>query len=190
VVNESGPVARRQAELRLRAGEHLDPGEALAGTVWIARTSSLPLISKITRMPGVTQGLPGLDDPAPRVFPAGSTAGDLDRHLPADGTAVALALTDARLLMLSVGEPEPAPAPDPPAGFLDRVTLAGRRLLGAAEPEPLPPLTPIWECPRAALGPVTVSDPEGRLELHFADGSRVSVDAPAVSAVPFAEALL
>ncbi|WP_221326941.1 hypothetical protein [Actinoplanes sp. L3-i22] len=183
-MNESGPVARRQAELRLRVGEHLDSGEVLLGAVWIARTSHVPLISKITQWQGAPHGLLGRNEPAPRAFPAGSTAADLDRHLPEDDTAMALALTGARLLMLAVGEPPPAPAVVPPAGLLDRV----KRLLAPAEPAPLPPLAPVWQCPRAGLGAVAVSDPEGRLALRFADGSGLSVDAPAMLATPFAEA--
>ncbi|WP_436534485.1 hypothetical protein [Actinoplanes sp. HUAS TT8] len=187
-------MARRQAELRARVGEHLDAGESFLAAVWVARDSGLPLISRITSWQGAPQGVLGLGGPAMQAMqanphtaldgPEGSTAAALDRHFPHDGTAAALALTDTRLLLLSVSDHTPTPVPAPPTGLADRV----RRLIGRGEPEPLPLLVLSWHCPRAALSDVGLSDPEGHLSLRFADGSGVSVVAPAMLAAPFAEA--
>ncbi|GIF04203.1 hypothetical protein [Actinoplanes siamensis] len=194
-MNGSGLVARRQAELRLRVGEHLDPGEALRAALWVARPSDLPLISRITQWQGAPQGLLGLGGTTPPADPhsgldgpAGSTAGGLDRHLPEHTTAAALALTDARLLLLLVSGAPTAPAPAPPRGLLDRIRAGGRRVFGRAGPVPLPPLSVAWQCPRAVLSGVVAGDPQGWLALRFADGSGLSVVAPALLATPFAEA--
>lgn len=75
-----------------------------------------------------------------------------------------------------------------PRGLLDRVRRASRRMFERAEPEPLPPLEPVWHCPREKVAAVEVSDPDGELILRFTDGSSMTVVAPAMLAAPFAEA--
>ncbi|MFI1990568.1 hypothetical protein [Actinoplanes sp. NPDC020271] len=176
-MSESGLVARREAELRSRVGEHLDPGETLEAALWIARSSGLPLIAKVTRAP---EDLPGLGgtvlSPNPHHGlrgPVGSLAAGLDHHLPEHTTAAVLALTTARVLLLLISD-GPAPARPKPAGLTDRL----RRMLDRAEPEPLPPLTPAWHRPRAALAAAEVSDPGSELTLRFTDDSSLTVDAP------------
>ncbi|WIN00362.1 hypothetical protein ACTOB_004062 [Actinoplanes oblitus] len=209
-------VARRQAELRARVGEHLEPGETCRAAVWVARASGLSLISRIS---GASQGPLA---PAP-VGPRGGTAAGLYRCLPEHTSAAALALTEARLLLFLLteatpsdrtdlagpasGGPAPAapasggPAPDGPAptapassGFaavtsFDRVKLAVRRLFSRTEAEPLAPLALAWQCQRTALDAAAASDPEGELSLRFTDGSHLSVVAPAMLAIPFATAV-
>ncbi|BCJ47840.1 hypothetical protein GCM10010168_21990 [Actinoplanes ianthinogenes] len=88
-------VARARAELRQRVGEHLDEGETLRAAVWIARDSGLPLISRITPWKGAATPRKQLD----------GTAAELDRHLPDHTAAAALALTEARLLLMLDGPP-------------------------------------------------------------------------------------
>ncbi|GAA0448697.1 hypothetical protein Aca07nite_79770 [Actinoplanes capillaceus] len=198
-MRRAGPVARRQSELRLRVGEHLDEGEALHAALWVARESGLSTIAKITRWEGAPEGLLGFGGAGPTASPPRAlegTAAELDRHLPKPTAAAALALTGARLLLLAPAEEPLAEEPlaeeplaeEPPAarpaGLHDRL----RRMLGRAEPTPLPRLELVWQCPRTALAAVGVSDPEGALALGFADGSSLSVVAPAMLAVPFAEA--
>ncbi|GAA4607810.1 hypothetical protein BJY16_006526 [Actinoplanes octamycinicus] len=159
-------VARRQAELQARVGERLAPGETYRAALWVARPSGLPLISKIAGgVPGPLTGSPP--------GPGSGLAAELYQRLPEYTSAAALALTDARLLLLLLAE---TARPRP------------RRLFSRAEPDVLPALTLAWECPRAAVDAAAASDPEGRLALRFTDGSTVSLVAPAVLAIPFAEA--
>ncbi|KUL34282.1 hypothetical protein [Actinoplanes awajinensis] len=187
-------VARRQAELRARVEPHLDAGETLRAALWVARDAGLPMIVKIA-----PQGLPGMGGSVLSANPQsgldgpeGSTAADLDRRLPQHPAVAVLALTDARLLLLTVSDalpPEREPAADArPAGFLDHLGRIGRRLFDQGEPVALPLLEPVWRCHRAALHAVGVSGPEGRLALRFTDGSSLAVAAPALLALPFAEA--
>ncbi|GGN75418.1 hypothetical protein GCM10010112_46610 [Actinoplanes lobatus] len=187
-MRQADPVARRQSELRLRVGEHLDAGETLHAALWVARESGLSTIAKITRWEGAPEGLLGFGGAGPAASPPRAlqgTAAELDRHLPEPAAAAALALTEARLLLFAAvaGSPEARPP-----GLRDRLRLAGRRMLGRVEPAPLPRLELLWQCPRTALAAVGVSDPEGALALGFVDGSSLSVVAPAMLAVPFAEA--
>ncbi|AEV85723.1 hypothetical protein ACWT_4701 [Actinoplanes sp. SE50] len=161
-MNASGPAAR-QAELRLRVAEHLEPGETLHAALWIARDPGLPLISRLA------PGMPGSPPPGP----AGGIAAELYRHLPEHTVAATLALTGDRLrLLLLDGEFRPP----------------RRRLFGRSEPAPLPPLAPVWECPRAGLATAAADEPAGSLTLRFADGSALAVAAPGFTAVAFAEA--
>ncbi|GGN23071.1 hypothetical protein FHR83_002707 [Actinoplanes campanulatus] len=202
------PVARRQSELRLRVGEHLDAGEMLHAALWVARESGLSTIARITRWEGALEGRLGFGGAGPTASPPRAlegTAAEMDRHLPDPAAPAALALTDAHLLLFAAdAEPPDARPPDArlpdarlpdarlpdarPPGLRDRLRLAGRRMLGRAEPPPLPRLELLWQCPRTALASVGVSDPEGALALGFVDGSSLSVVAPAMLAVPFAEA--
>lgn len=183
-MRQADPVARRQSELRLRVGEHLDVGETLRAALWVARESGLSTIARITRWEGAPEGLLGFGGAGPTASPPRAlegTAAELDRHLPEPAAAAALALTGARLLLFAPVEEPPAARPP---GLHDRL----RRMLGRAEPTPLPRLELLWQCPRTVLAAVGVSDPEGTLALGFADGSSFSVVAPAMLAVPFAEA--
>jgi hypothetical protein len=190
----SGSVARRQAELRLRVGEHVDSGEVFRAALWVARDPGLSMIAKVARWEGAPPGLLGFggSDQVPARHsdvhgPESSTAASLDKHLPEHTEAVALALTEARLLLFTIAESPRAEVR--PAGLLDQIRLAGRRMLGRGESAPLPPLRLVWQCPRAALHSVGVSDPEGRISLRFADGSSLSAIAPAMLALPFAQAV-
>lgn len=184
-------AARRQAELRLRVGEHLAPGEEYLAGLWVARDPGLPLVSRITQWPGAPQGVLGLSGTVvsanPEIGldgPGGSTAAALDRHVPEPASAAALALTGSHLRLLLIAAEQPVVAGAAPAGPADRL----RRLFTRAPAPPLPALTPVWHCPRAALAEAVASDPEGRLTLRFADGSSLSVLAPALPASTFAEA--
>ncbi|GAA2851757.1 hypothetical protein Acy02nite_35430 [Actinoplanes cyaneus] len=176
-MSESGLVARRQAELRLRVGEHLDDGETLDAALWIARSPGLPLIAKVTRAPADLPGFGGsmlAANPQSGLHgPAGSIAADLDSHLPEHTIAAALALTGTRVLLLRISE-APSPALPEPSGLMDRV----RRMFERAEPEPLPPLTPVWRRPRSVLAATGTGDRGSELALRFTDGSSLTVDAP------------
>ncbi|GAA4958007.1 hypothetical protein [Actinoplanes utahensis] len=187
-MREGDLVTRLQEELRLRVGEHLEAGETLRAALWVARESGLSTIARISRWQGAPEGLLGFGGAGATMrsarVPEGR-AGELHRHLPDPETAGALALTDTRLLLLGAVA---VPSDARPVALSDRLRLAGRRVLGRAEPDPLPPLTSRWECPRTALAAVGVSDPEGTLTLDFVDGSSLSVAAPAMLAVRFEEA--
>lgn len=186
-MRRADPVAR-QSELRLRVGEHLDAGETLRAALWVARESGLSTIARITRWEGAPEGLLGFGGAGPTASPPRAltgTAAEMDRRLPEPAAAAALALTGGRLLLFgAVDEPPDAGPPERGA----RLRLAGRRLLGRAEPAPLPRLELHWQCPRALLAAVDAGDPEGTLTLGFGDGSTLSLVAPAMVAVPFAEA--
>ncbi|MEV6345862.1 hypothetical protein [Actinoplanes sp. NPDC051851] len=177
-MSESGLVARRQAELRLRVGEHLRGGEECGAALWVARVSGLPMVARVTRWQGAPQGVLGFGGSVLPENPESGlsgTAADLHRHLPENDAAAALALTGDRVMLLLAAD---SPPPEP-AGWV-------RRLVGRGAPEPLPALTPVWECPRSGLAGAEAGDPEGELRLRFADGSGLAVAAPAMLALPFA----
>jgi hypothetical protein len=196
-VTTPDPVAGKYAELRARVGEQLPPGEQFGAAIWVTRATSRPSAGEVTRRELgprqlvesiATEGI-GLDQAStgPDSYPddrrgvlegrPGSLAAQLDAQVPLPTAARVLALTDHRVLVLE----RPAP---PRRGFLKGL---GDIIRNQPSTEPLPPLTPRWECPRRAL--IAASVAGGRIHLSFGDGSTLQLVTPEVLAHQFVAAV-
>lgn len=153
----SGDADRLAAELPGLVEQHLAPGESCGYVGWVSRTGA-------------------------RRVPQGSLASVLGSWLPEHTTAMVLAVTSDRLLLLR----EPPPAHEPGAGGL-RGWLDGFREevngLVSSRPvvlRPVASLEVVWQAARSSVSRAEAKRGAfaDRVVLDFADGSRISLIAP------------
>jgi hypothetical protein len=160
----------RDAQLKERVVEHLQPGETFRAFVWASRADGrtsvgvtraemspfrLRLRRPVSDGPGARLGVHG----SPRSLAVG-----LDEHIRIVTHPRVLALTDRRLLVLSK-------------------RLGSWRDLFRPASTPVPRLRLLWECPRKDLASAT--ERAGRLRLTFTDGSAVVLLTPSAGIQPF-----
>lgn len=155
--------AERAADLRARVEQRLAPGERLDYCTWVGRAAprARPGGPGTAAGPAGDPGNPGTDldwDRRTRTGvvggPTGCRADTLDAALPDAITAMVLAVTDARVLLLGeTAQPEQRQPSgglrDLLEGFRDELT----RLVSTRPPVPRPiaPLEVLWQAPRAAV---------------------------------------
>jgi hypothetical protein len=197
-------IAARAAELRARVEERLDPGEGFSYATWIARAPAPYSMGDVTAtelhpkrlIEGLAWEAVGVESAATgptvesqlnsrrRVLGGGpdSAAAGLDRLFPDGATALALALTDRRLVVLAKAPPQPTQPPSARDRLRSLLSQARDVLSNQPELAPIPPLQPQWHVPRTQLAGAHAD--ANRLTLNFADQSWVVVVTPA----PFAHA--
>lgn len=157
-------------QLREAVEGHLHPGEVFRVAVPVSRPDGRTSVA-MTRAEMSPFRLrfrrPEPDGPGARRGVQGSPrslAVGLDEHIRIVTHPRVLALTDRRLLV-----------------------LAKRRQLLRPASQGVPPLRLLWECARTEIASAT--ERAGRLRLSFADGSAVTLLAPAAGIGPFVTAV-
>lgn len=193
------PVARRFAELRSRVQEQLQPGETFVAAVWVSRATNRPSAREIARkelnarrlLEGVAAEAVGIDDPGtgPETYTGSrrgilegdpsSLAAQLDQQVPTPTEPRVLAITSHRVVALAKAAGEQRPR----SRLAAMAKGIGDIVRNQPNAEPLPPLVPLWECPRPALA--AASEQAGRMRVSFSDGSALVVVTPAALAPPF-----
>lgn len=172
----------RDADLRARVEQSLEPGERLIYCTWVGRVAG----RRHTGPAGDRAGSvvdwrrhtrTGIAD-----APDGSLAAALDAALPETATAMVLAVTGARVLLLGEVAPGQRPSAGGLRGLMDgiRDEMTGLVSSRPAVFGPVRPLRVAWQAPRAAV--VHSHSRWGgfadRVVLGFTDASWLSVTAP------------